>query len=173
MAAEAPIGSVTAADQQRASALNAMPPVAASRVSRPPVDHSGRSERGRASFYAAKFNGRKMADGRTFSRNADVAASKTLPLGTTAKVVNLDTGRSATVKVEDRGPFVPGRVMDVSPTVASKLDMRGTGVARVDVKPIAVPQPDGGVTLGAGAAETSPQQVTEAVRTTQDLASRR
>lgn len=133
-------------------------------------DSSGRSEQGKASIYAGSFQGRKMADGHTFSTRGNGAASKTLPLGTTAKVINLDTGKSANVSVQDRGPYVKGRVMDVSPAVAGKLDMKHAGVARVEVKPIAVPQPDGSVKLGTGASGTPTREVNQAVRTTRELA---
>ncbi len=138
-----------------------------------PVDRSGHTERGKASFYSERFNGHKMADGRAYSPHSDVAASKTLPLGTTAKVVNTESGKSATVQVEDRGPYARGRLMDVSPKVANTLGMKKSGIAPVEVKPIAVPQPDGAVKLGAGAAETPPGQVAEAVRTTRELSDRR
>ncbi len=133
-------------------------------------DHSGQSRSGKASIYAHDFDGKKMADGRRFSPADDVAASKTLPLGTTAKVVNLDTGKSATVKVEDRGPHVAGRIIDVSPGIARQLDMTHKGVAPVEVRPIAVPQPDGAVKLGSGAAGTPAPEVREAVKTTTNLA---
>jgi len=136
-------------------------------------DRSGRTERGKASYYAETFNGHKMADGRRFSPRSDAAASKTLPIGTTAKVVNLENGKSANVQVEDRGPYARGRVMDVSPKVARSLDMGRTGVAPVEVKPIAIPEPNGKVKLGAGAAETPPAQVAEAVRATRELSERR
>ena len=72
-------------------------------------------------------------------------ASKTLPLGTTAKVTNLANGKSATLVVGDRGPFIDGRVVDVTPKVASELEIRESGVAPVVVAPIAVPQADGTV----------------------------
>ena len=136
-------------------------------------DRSGHAERGKASYYAESFNGRTMADGRRFSPRSNVAASKTLPLGTTAKVVNLQTGKSANVQVEDRGPYARGRVLDVSPKVAQSLNMGRAGVAPVEVKPIAIPEPDGKVKLGAGAAETPPDQVAEAVRATKELSERR
>jgi rare lipoprotein A len=117
------------------------------------LDHSGKARRGKASYYGGKFKGRKMADGTRMNPNADTAASKTLPLGTTAKVTNLETGKSAVVKIRDRGPYVPDRIVDVTPKVADKLDMKEDGVAPVVVKPIAVPQPDGSVKPGAGASE--------------------
>jgi rare lipoprotein A len=155
------------AARQEAEKLNQLPPVTPH--GRAPIDRSGRNEKGRASFYARGFAHRRMADGRKLNPNANVAASKTLPLGTTAVVTNLQNGKTATVRVEDRGPFVDGRVVDVSPKVASELDIKKDGVAPVVVKPIAVPQPDGAVKLGAGAAEASPQEVKQATETTQAL----
>ena len=155
---------------QEAEKLDSLPSVTVSHAKKPPIDHSGRSQSGKASYYSKRFNGREMANGNIFNPSDNIAASKTLPIGTTAKVINLDTGKSPTVKVEDRGPHVDGRVIDVSPSVASKLDMKKGGVAPVEVKPIAVPQPDGGVKLGAGAAETTPSQVQQAMKITQQLA---
>lgn len=97
---------------------------------------------GQASIYANKFAGRKMANGRPMNPNDDNAASKTLPLGTTALVRNLETGRSAVVTIEDRGPFVPGRVVDLSPATAREIGLsRKEGVAPVEVIPLQVPQP--------------------------------
>jgi rare lipoprotein A len=158
------------AAKQEAEKLDRLPPVTPH--GKAPIDHSGRKEAGRASFYAKGFARRKMADGRRLNPNANVAASKTLPLGTTATVTNLDNGKTATVKVEDRGPFVDGRVVDLSPKVARDLDIRKEGVAPVVVKPITVPQPNGDVKLGAGAAEASPQEVQEAAKTTETLVDR-
>jgi rare lipoprotein A len=111
-----------------------------------------------------------MANGRRLDPNAPVAASKTLPLGTVAKVVNTENGKEATVRVEDRGPFVDGRVVDVTPKVAKDLDIGKQGVVPVVVKPIAVPQPDGAVKLGAGAADANPQEVKHATEVTRELA---
>lgn len=133
------------------------------------IDHSGRKEKGRASYYAKHFDQRKMADGHRMNPNADIAASKNLPLGSVAKVTNLDNGRTATVKIEDRGPYVSGRVVDLAPKVAGQLDLKEKGVVPVEVKPITVPEPDGSVKLGAGAAEASPQEVHQAVEITKQL----
>lgn len=154
--------------KEEAQKLAEMPPVAPH--GKVAVDHSGRKQKGRASYYAQHFAHKKMADGKPMNPHDNVAASKSLPLGTTAKVTNLDTGKSETVKVEDRGPYVDGRVVDVSPKVAKDLDLEKKGTAPVEVKPIAVPQPDGGVKLGAGAAEASPQEVQSATETTKGLA---
>jgi peptidoglycan lytic transglycosylase len=118
------------------------------------VHHDGCKEKGRASFYSRKFVDKKMANGKPFHPDSDAAASKTLPLGTTARVTNLENGQSATVTVQDRGPYVDGRILDVSPKTATKLGMRKKGTAPVIVAPIAVPQRDGSIKAGARAAET-------------------
>jgi rare lipoprotein A len=153
--------------KQAAERLNSLPAVAPAAVGH--IDHSGRKQKGRASFYSHRFNNRKMADGRRMNPNSNVAASKNLPLGSVAKVTNLDNGKTATVKIEDRGPYVSGRVVDLAPKVANQLDLKEKGVVPVEVKPITLPQADGGVRLGAGAAESSPQEVAQAVRTTKEL----
>lgn len=119
---------------------------------KPALDLSGKARRGKASYYARKFHGRKMADGTRMNPNANVAASKTLPLGTKAEIVNLESGKKAVVEIRDRGPYVKDRIVDVTPKVADKLDMKEDGVAPVEVKPIEVPQPDGTVKPGEGAA---------------------
>jgi rare lipoprotein A len=122
------------------------------------IDSSGRPQRGRASYYGREFNGRKMANGRPFDPNSNTAASRSLPLGTVARVKNRQSGRETTVRVEDRGPYVPGRILDVAPRAADDLDMRRQGVAPVVVEPIAVPQPDGSVRPGAGATPHEPRR---------------
>jgi rare lipoprotein A len=91
-------------------------------------------------------------------------------LGTTAKVTNLDNGKSALVKVEDRGPYVDGRVVDLAPKVAEELEMTKQGIAPVVVAPVAVPLPNGDVKLGAGAAGASDQEVQNAVQETAQAA---
>jgi peptidoglycan lytic transglycosylase len=116
-------------------------------------DLSGCKRTGVASFYADMFTGREMADGTRMNPNADNAASRTLPLGTTAKVTNLETGQSAEVTIQDRGPYVKGRIIDLSPATAREIGLdRQDGLATVVVAPIEVPLPDGGVKQGAAAA---------------------
>jgi rare lipoprotein A len=116
------------------------------------LDRSGRTQVGKASYYSHKFAGRKMADGTPMKPHGDNAASKTLPLGTTARVTNLETGKSATVTVRDRGPYVPGRIIDLSPSTAREIGIsRQDGVAPVEVAPIEVPLADGSSRAGAGA----------------------
>lgn len=77
-----------------------------------------------------------MANGETFDQQSDSAASKTLPLGSKAEVRNLENGRTAVVTIEDRGPFVSGRVIDVSKKTAERLDMVDDGTAPVEVRPL-------------------------------------
>jgi rare lipoprotein A len=120
------------------------------------LDRSGRKQVGKASYYAPKFAGRKMADGTRMDPRDDNAASKTLPLGTTARVTNLENGRSASVTIQDRGPYVAGRIIDLSPSTAQQIGVtRQEGIAPVEVAPIAVPQEDGGVKPGDGARQAS------------------
>lgn len=107
---------------------------------RPGLDLSGRTRVGKASFYSGTFNGRKMADGTRMNPRNDSAASKTLPLGTTAKVTNVETGESAVVTIRDRGPYVRGRIVDLSPATAQKVGIdRHEGVSKVAVTPLSLP----------------------------------
>jgi rare lipoprotein A len=104
------------------------------------LDRSGRKRVGTASVYARRFSGRKMADGQRMDPHDDNAASKTLPLGTEAKVTNLETGKSAKVTIQDRGPYVKGRIVDLSPATAEKIGITPKeGVAKVEVAPLALP----------------------------------
>jgi rare lipoprotein A len=121
---------------------------------RPSDDTSGRTQQGRASYYHPSLEGRPMANGEPFDADGNSAASRTLPLGTTARVTNLENGRSTTVEIEDRGPYVGGRIIDLSPETARELGMTRQGTARVEVAPIEVPQRDGSTRPGAGANET-------------------
>ena len=115
-------------------------------------DLSGRKRVGVASFYAKMFTGRKMADGNRMDPNDDNAASRTLPLGTIAMVTNLETGRSAVVTIQDRGPYVQGRIVDLSPATAKAIGLApAVGLAKVAVIPIAVPMPDGTIRPGEAA----------------------
>lgn len=94
----------------------------------------GYKERGKASWYGTKFHGRRTANGEIYNMYAMSAAHKTLPLPSYAKVTNLDNGRSIIVRINDRGPFVHGRIIDLSYTAAQKLGYVNKGVARVEVE---------------------------------------
>lgn len=104
------------------------------------VAHFGRVQRGKASVYAVSLRGRRMADGTPFNPASNAAASKTLPLGTTARVTNLENGHTAMVKIRDRGPYRPGRIIDVSPGTAGTLGMKRDGIAAVAVAPLTLPR---------------------------------
>jgi rare lipoprotein A len=121
---------------------------------KPALDRSGKKRVGKASFYAHMFEGRKMADGKAMDPKRNNAASRTLPLGTTAKVTNLNTGKSAIVTIQDRGPYVNGRIVDLSPATAAAIGITPRqGVAKVQVAPITVPLPHGGMMYGAAIQE--------------------
>ena len=92
---------------------------------------------GLASWYGGRFHGRLTANGETYDMNAATAAHKTLPFNTVVRVVDLDTGRQTVVRVNDRGPFVEGRVIDLSRAAAQELGMMASGVARVRLEIVA------------------------------------
>jgi rare lipoprotein A len=89
---------------------------------------------GEASYYAEKFHGRKTANGEIFDMYIKSAAHKTLPFDTILEVTNLENRKSVIVRVNDRGPFVQGRILDLSFAAAKEIDMIASGVARVRIK---------------------------------------
>ncbi|WP_370655778.1 septal ring lytic transglycosylase RlpA family protein [Paracraurococcus lichenis] len=119
-------------------------------ASRTTVDRSGRVLRGQAAIFASNLAGQTMADGGRYDPETSIAASSSLPLGSTARVTNLRNGQTAIVRVRDRLPGTNGRMLNVSAKVAQFLGVRRGGVFPVTVAPLAVPQADGGVQLGAG-----------------------
>ena len=90
-------------------------------------------ERGQASWYGPRFHGRRTASGERYDQHALTAAHKTLPFGTLVRVRSLVTGKEVDVRVTDRGPFVRGRVIDVSRAAAQALGMMGLGVKQVSL----------------------------------------
>jgi rare lipoprotein A len=90
---------------------------------------------GVASYYGREFSGRRTASGERHHPEAMTAASRSLPLGTTARVTNTETGRSVSVRVNDRGPYAKRRILDVSRKAARLLGMKHDGVAPVVVQP--------------------------------------
>jgi rare lipoprotein A (peptidoglycan hydrolase) len=94
-------------------------------------------EHGKASWYGKEFHGRPTASGSAYNMYGKSAAHKTLPLDTWVRVVNLDNNKSVIVPINDRGPFVKGRVIDLSYGAASELDMIGPGVVEVRVEALA------------------------------------
>lgn len=98
-----------------------------------------RTQRGEASYYGKEFFGRKMADGTRMDPESNIAASKSLPLGTVAEVTNLENGKSEIVEIRDRGPYVEGRIIDLTPETAENLGFKEDGVAPVTVEPLDIP----------------------------------
>lgn len=97
-----------------------------------PSSEPGSLQEGKASYYAHKFHGRPTASGEVYDENALTAAHKTLAFGTTVRVTNLNNGKKVVVRINDRGPFVEGRIIDLSFKAAQEVDMIGAGV--VDVR---------------------------------------
>jgi rare lipoprotein A len=140
---------------------------------KPKLDVSGRTRVGKASFYAGKFRGRTMADGTPMDPRDDSAASKTLPLGTTAKVTNLETGESAVVTIRDRGPYVRGRIVDLTPATAAQVGIdRHEGVSKVQVTPIALPPSNDSANLGGVSPGKHPASAGQGIRPAARAASR-
>jgi rare lipoprotein A len=102
----------------------------------------GYVEQGIASWYGQQFHGRKTANGETYNMYGDTAAHKTLPIDTMLLVKNLENGRSTMVRINDRGPFVQERIIDLTYTKAEELGIVGKGTARVEIVAMAAQQPE-------------------------------
>lgn len=94
----------------------------------------GYIQEGNASFYADSFEGRVTASGERYSHLKATCAHVSIPFGSLVKITNLDNNQTAIARVNDRGPFVPNRIIDVSRSVAERLGMIGTGIARVRIE---------------------------------------
>lgn len=92
-----------------------------------------------ASFYGDEFHGRQTANGEIYDMNAFTAAHRTLPFGSVVEVINLDTGATVFVRINDRGPFVANREIDLSKAAANAIGMLQQGVARVSIKLVSTP----------------------------------
>ncbi len=100
----------------------------------------GSIEKGVASWYGHPYHGRQAADGEIYDMETLVAAHRTLPFNTWVRVTNLNNSKNVEVRIIDRGPFVGGRIIDLSHAAAQAVDMIGTGIAQVRVEVIAAPQ---------------------------------
>lgn len=92
------------------------------------------TQSGKASFYALSLNGKRTASGEKFNSKEYTCAHRSLPFGTYIKVTNLDNCKTVVVKVNDRGPFVRGRIIDLSYIAAKELQMIGNGTAKVSIE---------------------------------------
>jgi rare lipoprotein A len=127
--------------QRRAAAGSSLPFALALALAGAPAAHAQRSpdqhahpQIGTASWYGARHQGRPTATGEIFDMARLTAAHRTLPLGTHARITNLENGRTVEVVINDRGPALPGRIVDVSAQAASVLGMRARGLARVAIE---------------------------------------
>ncbi len=100
----------------------------------PTTVNVGDTASGTASWYGPNFHGKKTSNGETYNMNAMTAAHKTLPMNTMVKVTNLNNNRQTIVRINDRGPFVAGRVIDLSKAAANEIAMLGTGTAPVKLE---------------------------------------
>lgn len=105
-------------------------------IAAPGVAGLGGMRTGLASWYGKRFEHRLMANGCRFQRHALSAASRTLPIGAWIRITNRRNHRSLTVEITDRGPYVAGRIVDVSEAVAEYLDMLSAGIVVVSIEPI-------------------------------------
>jgi rare lipoprotein A len=99
------------------------------------------TETGKASWYGPPYHNRRGSNGEVYNMHAMTAAHRTLPLGSVVRVTNLKTEHSALVRITDRGPFIPGRVLDLSLAAARKLDVYQPGIAEVKVEVMETPAP--------------------------------
>ena len=99
------------------------------------------TETGTASWYGPPYHNRRGSNGEVYNMHAMTAAHRTLPLGSIVRVTNIKTGHSALVRITDRGPFIPGRVLDLSLAAARKLDVYQPGIATVKVEVMQTPAP--------------------------------
>ena len=105
-------------------------------------EHAGYVEEGLASWYGRDFHGKRTSNGEVYDMHAPTAAHKTLPLGVYVKVHNLANGREAVARINDRGPFVKGRIIDLSYALASELEVVGPGTAPVRIEALGFRQTD-------------------------------
>ena len=100
----------------------------------PPTTQDRFSQSGKASYDARMHHGQRTANGETHDQNALVAAHRSLPFGTRVRVTNEQNGKQVVVRINDRGPFRRGRIIDVSRAAATQLDMLRSGVVRVRIE---------------------------------------
>ena len=101
------------------------------------IDSDGYSAEGKASYYGARHHGRKTASGERFDQHALTAAHRSLPFGSRVRVTNLHNDKSVVVRINDRGPYARGRIIDLSKKAAEQLDMLRAGVVPVRVQQLA------------------------------------
>jgi rare lipoprotein A len=129
----------------------------------------GHKEQGIASWYGTKFDGRRTSSGETYDMMKMTAAHKTLPIPAYAKVTNLENGKQVIVKINDRGPFAKGRIIDLSYAAAHQIGMTNKGTARVEVETMTFSRDDASKLSSTKAStikpvSSSPRSISKAVK---------
>lgn len=117
-------------------------------------------ELGLASFYSDLFNGKPTASGELYNKDGMTAAHKTIPFGTTVRITRLDNGKSVTVKVNDRGPYISGRIVELSRAAADKIDLVRDGTTRVKVEVVSSEEMASSRKIETKAASTKTPEIT-------------
>lgn len=130
---------LTACGKKRSTARIPAAPRPQRAVTRPLAVQVGYTEEGVASWYGIPYNGRRAADGEIYDMETLVAAHRVMPFNTWLKVTNVANNKSVNVRVIDRGPFVEGRILDLSKAAARQIDLLGPGIGRVRLEVIAAP----------------------------------
>lgn len=129
---------LSACAAQRSAPLPAVAPIAQPLPQTP--QPAFRAQEGMASWYGQSHHGKRTASGEAFNMESMTAAHRTLPFGTIVRVTHLATNRTVTVRINDRGPFINGRILDLSARSARELGIDRAGVARVRIEPLAPEQ---------------------------------
>jgi len=154
----------TPAPQTQIPGVPSPPSGAPPNVENAPAVPEQYTEQGIASWYGAQFNGRRTSDGEIYNMFQYTAAHRTLPFGAVVQVTNLNNGKQVDVRINDRGPFVANRIIDLSYAAAVAIGMIGTGTAPVRLNVVAGPNPNTGffaVQVGAFQSEQSAEQLRE------------
>ncbi len=133
------IAAVGCAHRHRHTVRNSLPPPPANRRREVPALPVGYTEKGLASWYGIPYHGRPAADGEIYNMETLVAAHRTMPFNTWLKVTNLATNQTVNVRIIDRGPFVKGRILDLSKAAARQIGLLGPGVGEVRLEVISAP----------------------------------
>ena len=161
----APSGTQTPPGQPRPSPPSGPPPA----IERQPPLPGEYREEGVASWYGIPFNGHRTSNGEIYDMHQMTAAHRTLPFGAVVRVTNLNNGKQTEVRINDRGPFVANRVIDLSLAAAQAIEMIGTGTAPVRLEILAGPNPQVGyfgVQVGAFLVEANAQKLRSQLSTT-------
>lgn len=140
-AVEPPIAQSTSATPGAQETAKSAPQESSPPISVPPDAKPIFVETGLASWYGAPYHNRRGSNGKIYDMNAMTAAHRTLPLGSIVRVTNLKTGHSALVRITDRGPFIPGRILDLSLAAAKQVDVWRAGLATVRIEVLETPAP--------------------------------